>query len=237
LNFKSDSDMICGPAREVRTFPADHFTTATLIGGTAVPQELTDHRSAIQSSLDVIPDPYDSDPWSCLRVVFRPLAQWPGYGIDTLGNLWSRKRVGHRGGLINAWRPMTVRPSRYGYMLVDISHEGRTVQKLVHRLVLETFVGPCPENMECCHRDGDATNNRLDNLRWDTRAANSQDSRELGSLAVGSRIATAKLKESQISGIFELRRSGMSQREIAGIYGVHQAQVSRILARKAWSHA
>ena len=49
------------------------------------------------------------------------------------------------------------------------------IQGYVHRLVLEAFVGPAPDGMEACHNDGDPTNNRLDNLRWDTRSANNTD--------------------------------------------------------------
>lgn len=45
----------------------------------------------------------------------------------------------------------------------------------VHRIVLETFVGPCPDGMEGCHNDGNPINNRVDNLRWDTRASNRAD--------------------------------------------------------------
>lgn len=48
----------------------------------------------------------------------------------------------------------------------------------VHALVLETFVGPRPDGMECCHwkpaPDG-GYDNRLMNLRWDTRSANAYD--------------------------------------------------------------
>lgn len=47
--------------------------------------------------------------------------------------------------------------------------------RLVHRLVLEAFVGPCPEGMEGCHGDGDPTNNSLGNLRWDTATSNQLD--------------------------------------------------------------
>lgn len=46
---------------------------------------------------------------------------------------------------------------------------------LVHRLVLEAFVGPCPEGMEACHYNDTFTDNRLCNLRWDTREANTAD--------------------------------------------------------------
>lgn len=49
------------------------------------------------------------------------------------------------------------------------------VRKYVHRLVLEAFVGPCPDGMEACHGDGVRTNNALRNLRWDTRSENHRD--------------------------------------------------------------
>ena len=45
----------------------------------------------------------------------------------------------------------------------------------VHRLVLEAFVGPCPDGMEGCHNDGVPTRNHLGNLRWDTQSENMYD--------------------------------------------------------------
>ncbi|AXF51648.1 HNH endonuclease [Mycobacterium phage Constella] len=45
----------------------------------------------------------------------------------------------------------------------------------VHRLVLEAFVGPPPEGMVACHNNGDALDNRVENLRWDTQAENNRD--------------------------------------------------------------
>ena len=47
--------------------------------------------------------------------------------------------------------------------------------KRVHRLVLEAFVGPCPEGMVACHYDDNKENNRLENLRWDTERENMWD--------------------------------------------------------------
>ncbi len=45
----------------------------------------------------------------------------------------------------------------------------------VHNLVLLAFVGPRPDDYQCCHNDGNPLNNNLENLRWDTRSANMLD--------------------------------------------------------------
>ena len=59
---------------------------------------------------------------------------------------------------------VTLRPAR-----------GAPRKHLVHRLVLLAFKGPCPRGLEGCHNDGNASNNRLLNLRWDTRQSNVRD--------------------------------------------------------------
>lgn len=65
--------------------------------------------------------------------------------------------------------------SRSGHQRVVLCRDGKGKDMYVHRLVLMAFVGPCPEGMEGCHNDGDATHNDVDNLRWDTRAENNRD--------------------------------------------------------------
>lgn len=61
------------------------------------------------------------------------------------------------------------RGSRVGsYLAVSVNYK----HHYVHRLVLETFVGPCPEGMECDHVNRDRSDNRLQNLRWVTSVDN-----------------------------------------------------------------
>lgn len=58
---------------------------------------------------------------------------------------------------------------------VCLSKDGKAKVRLVHQLVLEAFCGPRPLGMECCHWNDDPSDNRLDNLRWDTHSANNLD--------------------------------------------------------------
>lgn len=59
--------------------------------------------------------------------------------------------------------------------VVSLHREGHGRSHLVHRIVLQSFVGPCPDGMEGCHNDGDPQNNWLSNLRWDTSSENNLD--------------------------------------------------------------
>ena len=71
------------------------------------------------------------------------------------------------------------KPSRcnsYGHLGVSLTRDGKVYSRRVHCLVLESFVGPRPSGAQACHApDPDPTNNRLDNLRWDTPRGNALD--------------------------------------------------------------
>jgi len=91
---------------------------------------------------------------------------------------------------------------------VNLSKNNHNKAHRVCRLVLLAFVGPCPEGMEACHfPDRNPANNRLDNLRWDTRSGNMRDCKAHGTLVIpglkGEDIARAKIKNAQICVIHE----------------------------------
>lgn len=105
----------------------------------------------------------------------------------------------------------------------------------VHRLVLQAFVGPCPEGMECRHLDGSHLNNRLENLAWGTREENMEDMRRHGTLAQGESAVQAKLTEVQVREI-RAARGLIPQKELAQKYGISQVAVSFIMTRRTWKH-
>ncbi|MBN7395680.1 HNH endonuclease [Mycobacteroides abscessus subsp. abscessus] len=120
------------------------------------------------------------------REQWRPVVGFEGlYEVSDLGRVRTVPRLVSMG---RGYRTVPGRIRKYGhstthgYLIVGLSRPGkrRATTALVHRLVLEAFVGPCPDGMEACHFDGDKTNNRLPNLRWDTRRANQDDAIRIG---------------------------------------------------------
>ena len=61
-----------------------------------------------------------------------------------------------------------------GYHQVMLSKNGVRVPKLVHRLVLETFMPVFNEGLEVNHKDLNKRNNALDNLEWVTPQENTR---------------------------------------------------------------
>lgn len=113
---------------------------------------------------------------------WRPVVGYEGrYDVSNLGRVRSVDRE-----VLTRWGPRLRKGKilaasinqRTGYRVATLSDKqsGRKLYyALVHRLVLEAFVGPCPPGMECCHGDLDRSNAALSNLRWDTRSANTID--------------------------------------------------------------
>ncbi len=113
------------------------------------------------------------------HVVFKEIAGFPGYLIGDDGSVWTLKRKGGNnrsaGQVGSAWKRMRVHKTK-GYCRVNFIRDGRNHSRGIHQLMLEAFVGPCPEGMEACHYpDPDKSNNQIGNLRWDTHDANMKD--------------------------------------------------------------
>lgn len=111
---------------------------------------------------NLIPDLERDEEW-------RPVSDAAHYYVSDLGRVM-RLDTGH------ILKPSPRRSRKGGPITHYAVNLGKADLRRVHHIVLNTFVGPCPEGMEGCHWDGDCANNCLANLRWDTRWANQQDS-------------------------------------------------------------
>ena len=94
------------------------------------------------------------------KMMLKAIPNLYDYSITSDGEIWSSRD----------YRFLKSNPKE-AYKSVGIN--GR--HYLIHRLVLETFIGPCPEGEVCRHLDGDKRNNSLNNLCWGTLKENTQD--------------------------------------------------------------
>lgn len=124
-----------------------------------------------------------------------------------------------------------------GHLSIRLSRNMGGKGFLIHRLVLLAFVGPCPDGMEACHYpDQNPANNRLENLRWDTRAGNEKDKIENGTDNRGARHGMSKLTEDRVLEIRRLCKEGVPRREISAKFGISKDYVGEIDRRVAWKH-
>lgn len=104
---------------------------------------------------------------------WRPVVGYEGvYSVSSLGNV---RRDKQSPGAVRG-RILKASEGHRGHLEVDLSNGSHSRRYLVHRLVLEAFIGPCPEGKEALHGDGTPGNNRVANLRWGTKHENRMDS-------------------------------------------------------------
>lgn len=98
------------------------------------------------------------------------------YEVSTLGRVRSLDRVNSRGYRLKGRVLSLTKWNRHGHLRALLCFPGSQVSHSVHSLVLEAFVGPRPTGMHACHANDIPSDNRVENLRWDTPRANRLDS-------------------------------------------------------------
>ncbi len=103
-----------------------------------------------------------------------PVLGWEGiYDVSDMGRVRSYWSGNHRK-VIERHRVLSFRIASHGYIKVKLCRPGRkNVERWVHRLVLDAFVGPS-EDDQGHHDDTIRTNNRLANLKWTTPGENAR---------------------------------------------------------------
>lgn len=156
---------------------------------------------------------------------WRPIPRWPNHEASSLGRI-RRSPKAHLmpGHVLRQYGQYT------GYLAVQ------TIAT-VHTLVAEAFLGVAPSSQVANHKDGNKSNNRIDNLEWVTRSQNNHHAFEIGLRERGENHDLAKLTDAQV---MEIRQSYQGrwgeQSRIAEKFGVTQGLVSQILRGQVWRH-
>ena len=123
--------------------------------------------------------------WKPIKQIQRDnrILEFEGYEVSNFGRVRTYKsKYGQppRGGN----RPLMLEPyeifgrieKNKGYMLLCLSDVNKKRYNIrIHTVVMQTFVGFPEPGQVICHYNDIKTDNRLDNLRYDTQYANGQD--------------------------------------------------------------
>ena len=158
------------------------------------------------------------------------------YQASTEGRIRSLDRtieVNYMGSIkIKRLKGRVLRPSRFnktGHVSVQLGDgsERKSMPFPVHQLIAFTFIGPRPAGMDVCHSNGNPVDNRLENLRYDTRSENNKDSSKQGK-------SNAKIKPETVRVVRIELAKGKTCRQIADEIGITKCQVSRIKRREIY---
>lgn len=122
------------------------------------------------------------------------------------------------------------------YAAVDCYTRQGRCHRLVHRLVAEAFLGPCPRGKEVNHKNGRRLDNRPENLEYVTAAENKAHAVANGFVSHGDRHPNSKLTAAKVRQIRRKFKPGMCA-ALAKEYGVHLATIDYIVRRKTWVRA
>ena len=153
---------------------------------------------------------------------FKQIHNYPDYDISNLGNVRSRR--------FSKPRILKTRAHLGGYYLVRLyDANGDWVDRTIHSLVAEAFLGELPDGMYVLHVDGDCTNNSLENLRYGTPLENQRDRIAHGTYGM-------KLNVRKVRIIRGLHKCGFTYKRLSEIFTVSTTAISRVCRRQTWAN-
>ena len=169
------------------------------------------------------------------------LEQWKSVvGYEGLYEVSNMGRVKSLGKYVKASHGSTqYRPERIlkpwihrdGRHIVSLSNESKRKHKRINILVAEAFIGERPEGYEVCHNNGNCTDNRLINLRYDTVRENAIDCYRQGKKA-----PSGKLSIDEVLEIRRMYKTGKySHKELGEKFNTAPTNISMIINKHTFS--
>ena len=168
------------------------------------------------------------------------------YAVTEDGRVWShpkRTAVGRNGGTREdggRWLNQFTATSRTRHLRAYLHRDGKTFGMFIHRAVALAYIQN-PENLpHINHKDGDPTNNNVNNLEWCDAAANARHAVANGLTKMpkqsGSSNSQSRLTETQIREIRARHSDGQSCAAIARSFGLNPKTAWDICHFKRWAH-
>lgn len=122
-----------------------------------------------------------------------------------------------------------------GYRRHGIMIEGKNKHILAHRMVAITFLDNPENKAEVNHKDGNKSNNNLDNLEWVTREENQQHAFKIGlNTNLGSANGKAILDENMVLDLYKKMLSGQTPKDLSNSTGISSGILVKIRNKVTW---
>lgn len=160
---------------------------------------------------------------------WKPVANWPGYEVSSLGNVRSLDRHITTRTNVRFYKGRILKPTKLKDGYNGVSFSGKRTYK-IHRLVAQAFI-PNPEaKLEVNHKNGNKLDNRVENLEWSTRAENARHAALNGLMAAGERGPYAVHDDAKVSAIKAAIKANPEMRhaDVGAMFGVSQTYVSMV---------
>ena len=166
------------------------------------------------------------------------------YSISSLGRL--RRDV--TGSNSKAGYILTPLVRKSGYCCYTVWRDGKMSTFLVHRLMALAFI-PNPDGKpHINHRDGNPSNNALDNLEWCTPMENARHAievlghdpkaRTLAAIPFGDGHYKSKLTQAQVDDIRSRAAAGkINQSDVGREFGVNKRTINSLLKGASWKRS
>lgn len=162
-----------------------------------------------------------------MEEIWMPVVRNVNYEVSSLGRIRrvSRARGARAGRILK-------QNSNGSYLQVNLFMENVSTRVLVHLLVAEAFIGPCPDGKEVNHRDTDKRNNEETNLEYCTHIENMEHASVNGLVCFGERNKSTKVDMERVQWIRREVASGRSRRSVAREVGLSFQHVGDIVSGK-----
>lgn len=171
-------------------------------------------------------------PHSSQQEEWCPIEGAPNYEVSSAGRVRrTTARTNAKAGHV-----LATKHDDLGYVIVRYYVDGKVRPRRIHQLVAAAFLGPRPSPKHVvAHADGNGRNNNVGNLRWATPAENAADTVRHGRTVRGARSQWAKLTEAQVVEIIRRRKAGERTADLAALYRVTAAAISKITTGVSWA--
>jgi hypothetical protein len=169
--------------------------------------------------------------------VWIPVPDFVGlYEASSMGRVRGLDRINTHGRFIPGCI-LKGAPDGTGRLRISLWRNGHPHHSLVHKIIMRTFVGPCPPGQVTRHGPNGLRDNSLANLCYGTFTENMHDKTRDGTQPMGREVWNARLTDEAVRDMRALYAAGgVTQRELSVRYGVGRRTVGKALSREKWKH-